>query len=285
MKEDLSCSASSINHIKFSCVLKKRENDILLEMYNLNDILRMSDIQDFIHQQEVRNLLKTFAIGRGIHLFSGLFKTRNSEKVSITAEFYVSPWDSKLNCKTFWIDRYFTKYTSRIKFSSDEDEFEVQVESFTTENIDILKELIKKNAKTGEMIVYPVSIRKLMQTKCYKLQPRYEILESLCLKALLYDDPSKMQKIIKDIAISFLIIPDVNKVLDLPPEWPGLRKEIDQESSHDMTSMCYNSVLVRNVAPICYNPVRNVVPICYNPVNYNVSSPMLSPPKGYLGIN
>ena len=204
-------AASSIPHIKFKCVMKKRENDILLEIYDLNDMLRVYDIQDFVYQQEIRNTLEAAFIGGGILRVSGPFVTKNSEKVTVTVEFYMSPWDSKLESMSFWVSRYFMRYTSRIKFGNYDSEFEVKLDGFTTaKDVNILIELNNKNAKIDEVTVCPITFFGLKGMADYEKQPSYEFLESLCLKALSRGDPLAMQRIIRDALISPERKPDQN---------------------------------------------------------------------------
>ena len=212
LAKDLSDATSSIPNIKFRCVMKKSENGILFEIYNLNDILRMFDIRDFIYHQEIRNILEAAFIGGGILRLSSPFVTKNSEKVTITVEFYMSPWDSKLESMIFWASRYFVRHTSRIKFRNDGGEFEVKVDGFTTaEYGNIYDELRNTNAKIDDFTVCPITLMSFKLMAFYEEQPRYEFLESLCLEALSRDDnPLEMQRIIRDELISKENIPDQN---------------------------------------------------------------------------
>ena len=200
----------SIPHIKFKCVMKKRENDILLEIYELNDMLRMFDVREFLHQDEIRNTLEAAFNGGGILLLSGPFVTKSSEeKVTIAVEFHMSPWDSKVESMIFWASEYFMTYTSRIKFRNDQGEFEVKLDGITTAKDGIIpNELSNKNAKIDE--VSPITLRSLMHMTYYKKQPSYEFLESLCLKALSRGDPLAMQRITRDALISPERKPDQN---------------------------------------------------------------------------
>ena len=283
-KEDHSDSASSIPHIKFRCVMKKRANDILLEIYDLNDMLRVFDIQDFVYQQEIRNTLKAAFIGGGILRLSGPFVTKNSEKVVITAEFYMSPWDSKLESMSFWVSRYFVRYTGRIEVRNDEDEFKVQVNGFTTvKDGNNPNESSNKYTKTDEVQVCPITVWSLMHTAHYKMKPGYETLELLCLKALSCDDPVMMQQIIRDELISSENIHVADQKSD---KHHGRGTESSENKKDSRTKPLKKKKRKKSPAKILISYTENY-PMCYNAPVYNYSSPVssLGPARSYLALN
>ena len=301
LAKDLSDATSSIPNIKFRCVMKKSENDILLEIYDPNDFLRMFDIRDFIYHQEIYNILEAAFIGGGILRLSSPFVIKNSEKVTITVKFYMSPWDSKLESMIFWASRHFVSHTSRIKFRNDGGEFEVKVDGFTTaEYGNIHNELRNTNAKIDDFKVCPITLMSLKLMAFYEEQPRYEFLESLCLEALSRDDnPLEMQQIIRDELTSKESIPDQNSgkkknaEMAYKTNFHSSRMSIPVTPVHELSSPATHSHELLS-SPARYElllPVRKLsrsraaqFPMCYSAVNYSVPRPMSMGP-GYLGLN